>query len=137
MKQRGRTSKKQKSVLVGVLVLALVTLAGLAVVAMVATKQSKSLPPAQASVLNLRGEIVCIPKKNIEQPKTDECVFGLKVTRDADVYYRLTNVSRSVARDAVSTGANVLVTGALEPPVRNEPYLSAGTVEISSIRVFR
>lgn len=132
-----KTPKNKKSVLAGVIVLAVVTLLGLTVVAITATHQSKALPAAPTSILNVRGEVVCIPKKDLNRPLTNECVYGLQVADGADVYYRLTSISRTVARDAVSSGDQVMITGALLPPISPEQYKAVGTIDVSSLRFIK
>lgn len=129
--------KNRKSVLVGVIVLAILTIVGLTLVSSVAVQQSKkSADTGRASVVNLEGESVCLPKKDTTGPQTEECASGIKVGEG--IYYALANLEAQEAKagsQPVSTGDTVIVSGHLIAPAGNGIYDIAGTVSVRSISI--
>lgn len=121
--------------MVGVVIVALITIAGLAMVAMVASQQAKITPTNQdqTAIINLRGKIVCLPKKDTSGPQTEECAYGLQISET--IHYALTNLNEEGGGDPSNTGDLVIVTGTLSPPAAEEIYDVAGTIDVQAIRV--
>lgn len=126
--------KEQKTVLTGVAVLAAASVAGLAVVASVASQQTQFNSPVQASVVNLSGETVCLSSSSdkVTVPEPKDCVYGLKVTND--VSYALSNLDTGYDKP-LRTGDQVTVTGSLAPPPENSAYDAAGVIQVDDIKM--
>lgn len=83
----------------------------------------------------LRGELVCLPRKDSLSGTTLECLYGLK--DNAGIYYALHN-KKSLKTEELTTlmGKKVEITGILMRTVENytSKYQDKWTIEIESIR---
>lgn len=125
--------KDQKAVLTSVVVLAVATIAGLAVVATVASHKAKFAPASKASIVNLRGKTVCLPKEDTTGPQTQECAYGLKVSDD--IHYALADLETRSGGKPFRTGDLVTVTGTLSPTGKDSVYDTVGIIEVDDIKL--
>lgn len=132
--KKQQTPKNRKFVLVGVIILAILTIVGLSIVATVAMQQSKgALNQHKTTVLNMRGEAVCLPKKDMDAPQTQECAYGIKVSNGT--YYALAKLDATNGSIPLQTGQTLLVSGTLLPADKDEIYNVAGTVEMYAVKL--
>lgn len=126
----------QKVVLTAVAVVAVLSVAGLTVIASVAEKQTQLDSSAtKASVVNLRGKTVCLSPDEeaaAEEQQNEECVYGLEVAEG--VSYSLEGLEAKYELPLV-TGDTVTVTGTLEPPLEDSAYDTAGIIGVDSMRL--
>lgn len=127
-----RVPRDQKTVLTAVAALAALTVVGLAVVATVASQRTRLGPASEASIVNLRGETICLPAENPAQPPIESCAYGLKVSDT--VKYALANLDKKFDQP-LRTGDKVTVSGRLAAPEREGVYNTAGTIEVDSIKL--
>ena len=85
----------------------------------------------QDQSVTIKGELVCLPHKDMQSPHTMECALGLKSTGGA--YYGLRNAGQGEAGSlsAVPTNAAVEVSGTLVEE-ESDIYQMAGTITVKS-----
>ncbi len=121
--------ENKRFTVLGVLVLVLLALLGLAAMGIVLHKQDLKNNWKTENIITLEGEMACLPHKNVDpgQPQTLECATGVKVN---DVYYALKYEDGSSPQ--VIDG-KVSVTGVYNSPMSNERYDIAGTLDVKAI----
>lgn len=128
--------KNRVAVVLGIVALVVLTIIGLAVISAIAMQKTSTsnLTENRTSVVNLRGESVCLPQKEIagEEVQTQECVYGLKVSDD--IHYGLTGLEQHEGDAATQTGDLITVTGTLTPPPEDSKYDIVGTIAVQSVR---
>lgn len=124
-------------VLTAVAVVAVLSVAGLTVIASVAEKQTQfDSEQTTASVVNLRGKTVCLsPDEEVapEKEQNDEdCAYGLEVADG--VSYSLEGLENKYELP-LRTGDTVTVTGTLAPPEEDGKYNVAGVIGVNSLNL--
>lgn len=132
--KKQQAPKNRKFVLMGVVILAILTIVGLSIIATIAVQQSRgALDQNKTTVLNMQGEVTCLPHKDTSGPVTEECAFGLKV--GDGTYYGLSDLDVADGTQPIDTGSTVLVSGTLIPPVVSEKYDIAGTIQVYALKL--
>jgi hypothetical protein len=121
-----KISKNQKLILTIIAILSVISVAGLAMMASVANERTRSVFSSTASVVNLRGETVCVNQAD----KNKNCVFGIKTSEK--VRYVLMD-ARGRQNLSIAKGEVVYVTGTLSPPSDNLSYETAGIINVEEI----
>lgn len=87
----------------------------------------------KAGLIDVRGEIVCLPHRDTSGPQTLECAYGLHA--DDDNYYMLRDEVATSGPSAITTletGTRVNVTGQFVPE-KNERYTTIGIISFDNI----
>lgn len=85
------------------------------------------------STFTIQGTVGCLRRKNTKGPQTLECGIALKT--DNGIYYGLDQIQQYMISEKFTTGDVIQVNGALIPPLQNSPYVSKGTIYVTSVVV--
>lgn len=113
--------------ILGVTVIVLLALLGLTAMGIILNKQEMKNNLKTQNIVTLEGKLACLPHKNADQPHTLECASGLKVN---DTFYALKYDNTEIQRP---TEGDVTVIGVYSPPVNDDRYDTAGTLEVKSV----
>jgi hypothetical protein len=119
-------AQTKRLTILGVLVVALLALIGLAAMAVMLHKKDMQRQWSAENIITLKGETACLPHKNNDQPHTLECAAGLKVNNS---YFALKYDNNQ--QQAVKGKLKVI--GIYSVPADNDRYDTAGTIKVKTV----
>lgn len=117
---------------VGVIVFVLLMIVAIFASVSFLITRSTGAPSASSRENSVKGEAVCLPRKNQGDVQTMECALGIKA--DSGSYYSLSDSTTSYANvSQLQTGKRYQVYGNIEE--RADPvYQTLGTIRVTNVK---